>query len=124
MKPQLANDKNLQKMIAKNLRIAKARISRKTNISTELEKKQTKEETQYYKKKLLQACHYNQIDDVEKYLRKLINLRARQMSVFLQEQNPEKKDTDTLLKNRITKYYEDCYKLIHSSEILLTTTNG
>lgn len=122
MKPNLASNENLQKFLATRLQKQKQRVVYQKNIPFVLQKKEIKEQIKFYKKELLKACQNKNKAEAQKFVGKLIELRAKQIPIFLQEQtgiiNPDAKQQ--LLEKQVSRYYQDCHKLIQSAEALLT----
>ena len=85
----------------------------------EIQKKQLKEEMEYFKTEFLKALKAKSEIQVERFLKKLITSRGRLLKLFFDEYEEyylTSPDEDTAKKARM-KYYEDCYKLTKLAEI-------
>lgn len=88
----------------------KSFANKKTDLAKQ--KKETKEEMIFFKKKLKNAITKKDTANIEKYYEKIINLRAKQVDMYLQEYREFYGDVDYEDEEEvIEKYYFDCYKL-------------
>ena len=105
----------MEQTLAQNLKKMQQNARNKNLIPLELQKKQNIAEIKYYKQELKKACNNKSVENAEKHLDKLLKLRANQIQILAKEQNLDNNKIEQLVQ----KYFEDCTKLIQSTEALL-----
>ncbi len=85
-----------------------------------IKKKQAKEEFNYYKRVLIEACENKDQISTDKYLDLLMKTRAQITALLLQEIKEKQGEiTEYKLKEATKNYYKDCLKMIRATAKLM-----
>lgn len=76
------------------------------------------EELSFYKNKLGHALRQGKDLEAERYTKKLIQLRARQLTLTLKRHSVHGVIDEEIKNKALQRYYADCYRLIRSVNIL------
>lgn len=103
--------KEKEQQWAKELKKAKQVVKEK-HIPLSLHKKQTEEEMEYFRTKLMEAVSKNDWEETQKYYEKIISTRATQAVLQIKQEKSEKKSTnEEVTEKTIKHFFEDCIKL-------------
>ena len=101
------------------LKKAQTQTKQQETVPLSIQKKQTKEEFNYYRRRLLEACKNKNQIDAEKYLKLLLKSRAELVGLNLERQKEKTGDyTEADFKKEVEKYTADCAKIINITEKL------
>ncbi|MFH1946678.1 MAG: hypothetical protein ABIJ23_00760 [Candidatus Magasanikbacteria bacterium] len=84
-----------------------------TRVNSNLQKKQIKEELDYFKQKLWQALEQKNQEATKDILKKLIKTRSRLLKLLLSQRNIDQ-------EKELENYYHDCFSVTKIASKLLS----
>jgi len=105
---------------ATHLKKTQRQTAERSNTPLTLRKKQLTEEFDFYKNKLAKSIEEQNGEAAQKYVNRLIELRAKQFALFIEEEKNKNGGVyDDVMQKETKRYYEDCHRLVRAVESAL-----